>query len=196
MKKSKKVLSIILNTLLWIVILVAAGVTIVSLNTKEKGVANVAGYIPFSIQTGSMEDYIKKGDLIITQKYNTDTELKTGDVISFFAFEQDTKIIKTHRIIEIKNNGGVLSYVTKGDNNPTKDDVEVAPGDVISIYTGTRIGILGYVLSFLKSKYGFLICIILPLFAIFVYQLYKFIAIIIDEKKKKALKEIAEAKKK
>lgn len=195
MKKSKKVFSIILNVLLWIIIFVAAGVTIVSLSTKEKGVANVAGYIPFSIQTGSMEDYIKKGDLIITKKYESDIELKKGDVISFFAFEQDTKIIKTHRIEEVKNNNGILTYVTKGDNNPERDDVEVASGDIISIYTGTRIGILGYVLSFLKSKYGFLICIILPLFSIFVYQLYKFIAIIIDEKKKKALKEIEEAKK-
>lgn len=196
MKKSKKVSTIILNVILWIVILVAAGVTIVSLSTKEKGVANVAGYIPFSIQTGSMEDYIKKGDLIITKKYDSTEELKVGDVISFYAFEQDTKIIKTHRIVEVKNNNGIYSYVTKGDNNPVKDDVEVASGDIISTYTGTRIGILGYVLSFLKSKYGFLICIILPLFAIFVYQLYKFIALIIDEKKKKAIKEIEAAKKK
>ena len=88
----------------------------------------------------------------------------------------------------------MLSYTTKGVNNPVEDEVEVAPGDIISVWEGTRIGLIGYLLSFLKSKYGFLICIILPLFGIFAYQLYKFVALIIDEKKREAIREIEKAK--
>lgn len=193
--KDNKVFKVILNVMLGIIIVIAAIITIVSLNTKEKGVANINGYIPFSIQSSSMEKAIHKGDLIITKKYNSE-ELKVGDVISFFSLEQNIKIIKTHRIIEIVKDGGMTSYVTKGDNNELPDAVKVAPGDVVARYDGKKIEKVGYVLDFFKSKYGFLFCIILPIFIFFIYQLYTFIELVVEVKKEQAIKEIKEVTKK
>lgn len=190
-----KTLKILLNVIIGLIIIVAAVVTIVSLSTRENGVADVNGYIPFSIQTASMEPTIKVGDLIITKKYD-DQKLKVGDIISFASVEQEKTIIKTHRIKEINTTGDLTSYVTKGDNNEAIDEVEVAPGDIIAVYDGTKYAHLGTILDFFKSKYGFLFCIILPLFIFFLYQLYSFITLIIEVKKDKAIKEINDASKK
>ncbi|MDD2377688.1 MAG: signal peptidase I [Bacilli bacterium] len=182
-KTGKKVLSVILNILLWLVIIIAAVVTIISLNTREKGVSNVAGYIPFSIQSDSMKPELSTGDLIITKKYDGETKLKEGDIISYFTIEQDKKIIITHRITQVIDVNGMISYVTKGDNNDAVDPTQVVAGDIISVYDDFRIAKIGYALTFLKSKVGFFVCIILPLFGFFVYQLYGFIMLLIDSKK-------------
>lgn len=185
-KAKKKVLSILFNVLIWVVILIASSVTIISISSKDRGVANILGKVPLSIQTNSMEPGIKVGDLILTSKYENQ-ELKKDDIISFFAQEQDKLIVKTHRIIEVKSNSGITNYVTKGDNNPTRDERDVEIGDIISIYSGRRVPFLGKVLDFLKSQWGFFIFIVLPLFVFFIYQLYTFIILVIESKKEQII---------
>lgn len=196
----KKTLSLIADIALVVFIVLAAVMTVISLSTKERGVTVIGNYIPFNIQTDSMNPTIKPGDLIITKKYAGE-KIKVNDIISFFAIEQDTTIIKTHRVIKINDNNGTISYVTKGDNTPGEDNVEVTKNDIVSVYSsdsydGMKLPIMGRVFSFLKSQLGFLFCIILPLLIFFLYQLYKFITIIIDEKKKETIKEIEEIKNK
>jgi len=174
----KKQFKIILNIFIWVFIVIAAAITIISLNTKEKGVSNFFGYIPLSIQSASMEPAILTGDLIVSEK--TDVKaLKEGDVISFFSMEKDKIVIITHRIKEIKNDNGVMSFVTKGDNNELADAKEVAPGDIVAKFGTIKISKGGYLLDFFKSKLGFFICIILPLFIIFVFQLVNFVLIMV-----------------
>lgn len=178
----KKIGNAIIDILFFIVIIFAIIMIMLSVNSDNNGVATLFGYIPFSIQSGSMEPTIMKGDLIVVKQAEDNTKLEKDDVISFFALEEKTKIIKTHRIIEVKHNGAMTSYVTKGDNNPVEDEIEVAPGDIIGKYTDFKINKLGSIYDFLNSKYGFLICIIIPLFIFFVYQIYKFIILIIEMK--------------
>ena len=181
-KKSNGILSIFINVIFFFVIIIAAVITVISLNTKQE-VANVMGYIPFSVQTPSMEKTIMTGDFILTKDINKiDGELKENDIISFKALEQGKKIIKTHRIIEIKKEGNIVSYVTKGDNNDIEDAVTVQPGDVVSLYEGTRVPMLGYAMDFFRSKYGFLFGIILPIFIFFIYQLYVFMELLVELK--------------
>lgn len=177
----RKQFKVILNIIIWIFILVAAAITILSLNTKEKGISNLLGYIPLSIQSASMEPAINTGDLIISKK--TDYQnLKAGDVISFFSIENGKVIVITHRIVEVKTNNSVTSFVTKGDNNLVNDTNEVAPGDIVSKYEGIKIPAGGHILDFFKSKVGFFVCIILPLFVIFIYQLINFVLLMVRMK--------------
>lgn len=200
MKTFKKVLKVIGDIALTMFILLAAIVTIISLNTKDRGVTNISGKVLLNIKTDSMQPAINPGDLIITKKYDGE-DIKINDIISFFAFEQNTTIIKTHRVIEIKNIDGTITFTTKGDNAVGQDEVELTKNDIVSIYdssdyNGIRIPLIGGLFSFLQTQVGFLIFIILPLLAFFIYQLYKFIAVIIEEKKKESIREIEEAKKK
>lgn len=200
MKKLKKILTIIGDVALVIFILLAAIITIISLNTKDRGVTNISGRVLLNIQTDSMKPTINPGDLIITKQYNGE-EIKEGDIISFFAFEQDTTIIKTHRVIEVNNTNGTITFTTKGDNSVAQDQIELTKNDIVAIYesndyNGTKVPFIGKIFSFLQSQVGFLLCIIFPLLIFFIYQLYKFIETIIDEKKKESLREIEEARKK
>lgn len=186
-QRGKKVFKIILNIFMVLIILVASIVTIVSLSTKEKGIANIFGYIPLSIQSESMKSAINKGDLIITKKYNQGN-VKKNDIIAFLSIEQEKTIIKTHRIIEIKEVNGNEVYVTKGDNNNQVDEQTVSKNDIVSVYTGKKISYAGTMLDFFKSQLGFMLCIILPLFALFIYQLYDFITVVIESKKNEVTK--------
>lgn len=192
MKKKGKLRKLSLNILIWLIVLVAAFVTIVSISSRDNnGVANFMGFMPLSIQSGSMEPTIKIGDLILTKKYDGKTKLEEQDIITFVSDEYRDKngnpTVITHRIIDIKENGGMISYVTKGDHNPLQDNRDAQPGDIISVYTGKKIGFVGKILDFLKSQWGFFIFIVLPLFIFFVYQLYTFIVLVIDSKKEQII---------
>ncbi len=187
-KPTKKKLSIVFDILTWAIVIVSVFVTVLSLSTKDKGVSSVFGKILLSIQSNSMEPTIMTGDLIITDDYKQQI-LNEQDIISFFSVEEGYRIIKTHRIVEVKNIDGIITYVTQGDNNPVPDGVEVPPGDIVSVYHGLKINSIGKVLDLLKSKWGFFIFIIVPLFIFLIYQFYVFIVLIIENKKEQIIKE-------
>lgn len=200
MKKLKKILKIIGDVALVVFILLAATVTVISLNTKDRGVTNVFGKVLLNVQTDSMKNTINPGDLIIAKKYDGE-EIKKNDIISFFSFEKDATIIKTHRVIEINNINGTITFTTKGDNAAGEDSLQLTKNDIVAVYktdnyNGFKIPLVGKILSFLQTQTAFLFCIVFPLLIFFIYQLYKFIEIIIDEKKKETLREIEEARKK
>lgn len=186
----KKILSILGNILLVVVILIAVLMTFASLNTNENGLPEIGGYMVMNIQSGSMEPTIMTGDLIITKEISDKRTIKKGDVVSFVQYEDDTPIIVTHRITAVNDNFGDISYTTKGDSNKTVDEKNITPSAIVAKYDGFRIPILGYIFSFLSGRLGFFIFIILPLFALFVYQLYKFITAIIEDKKQELIAKI------
>lgn len=187
----KKLLSILFDIVIVIIIVLAVLLTFMSLNTNDKGITSIKGYMFFNIQTDSMEPTIKVGDLIISRESNFD-DVKVGDVISFLAKEEDETIIKTHRVTIVDEVDGIISLTTKGDHNDTVDSLAVERDSFVGVYEGKRVSKLGGVFTFLQSRFGFFLFIILPLFAVFVYQLYKFIAVIVDGKKREI---IAQAKK-
>ena len=80
----KKVLGYVGDFLLVLVVIIAIAITFISLNSDDRGISNIGGYMPFNIQTASMEPTIKTGDLIITQEADFDS-LEVGDIISFLS---------------------------------------------------------------------------------------------------------------
>ena len=70
--------------------------------------------------------------------------------------------------------------MTKGDNNPTEDTIEVYPGDIIGQWTGVKISRFGSAMRFLRTKTGFFICILIPMALFFLFELYKFIVVIVE----------------
>lgn len=88
-------------------------------------------YQALTIGSGSMSPKIEKGDIVILKKVKK-SELKTinkGDVL---VYNHDDKII-VHRVVEILNANGQTSFITKGDNNDTKDSWVIKEDEVIGI---------------------------------------------------------------
>lgn len=192
-EKVKKVLSIVSTTLIVILIILAAVVSFLFYNAKSKGdVPSTFGLTAFSIQTDSMEDEIKEGDFIIGKKCDTST-LEVGDVITFFTVsDAGEHYINTHRIVDVIETSSGLLFETKGDNAPDNDPRKVYEGDVISEYTGFRIPLLGYILTFLSTQLGFFLCIILPILLYTIWQVYKLIAVVMHNQKVQMIKEVNE----
>ena len=193
----KKILSIALNTLIWLFVIFSLVITILvfSAQGSKDGVPSLFGKSLITISTDSMEPTYKVGDLVFMEKLS-DKEienLQPGQIITFRApIDIDGDGIKgdinTHRIEKVEGN----SFITKGDHNLIPDN---EGDDPYTVHTSEVIGLctedgkldgVGNVISFLRSSLGFFLCIVLPLILFFLYELYNFISIIVSEKAKKA----------
>lgn len=195
MKSAKKWLGIAGNVLLWVFVAFAVVITILvfAANANKDGIPSIGGKSPISVLTDSMAPTFRAGDLIICDML-TDAEkssLEVGDVITYYVDLDGDRIneINSHRITEKYDDGGYVYYITQGDNketNPTPDANPVSYDKVICRYTGKRIPGLGAFLSFLQTSLGFLLVIVLPLVAFFIYELYRFISALLEVRGKKA----------
>ena len=196
-QKTKKILALVANVLVWAFLLLSILTTVLVFTAQgsEDGVPAVFGKSLISVTTYSMEDTLMKGDLILLEKLPTGDSkrnLPIGTIITYHApidIDGDGNIgdINTHRIVGIEGN----SYITQGDNkltNPVPDNQGDHPyvvyfTDVIGIVDPEdRIGGLGGVIAFLHSSLGFFLCIVLPLALFFLYELYRFISLVISER--------------
>lgn len=205
--KTKKIIDIVVNVVLWLFVIFSIFVTVVAVSVDKDGenVPIVGGKCYLTVLSTSMEGKkpdgiaadkpsgFNKGDLIVAKYIGKDSDAKTklgiGDVISFrFDVNNDGKIDKgelnTHRIVDLVKDGegNVTGYITKGDNNLTNDANPVYFGDIVAVYSGRRLAGIGNVLTFLSSKLGFGLCIILPLFLFFAYELFVFIKTLLTVK--------------
>ena len=196
--KKKKVTNIIGDVFVAIVMIISVLVTILTLSSVKSSskMPNLFGRMFFSVQSDSMAPQFVKGDLLLVKPYKGQ-ELKINDIVSFRTLKDNKVIINTHRIVDVvKYDADTVVYSTKGDNAPMKDTIQISKGDIVGVYEadskdGAKISGLGSVLDFLKSKNGFLFCIIVPLTFLFVFQLYRFIRTLIDSRTEKAKEEIS-----
>ena len=181
----KKVLKIIVNALSWLILAFALLVTILVFSSgRNNGVANLFGYIPLTVESDSMLPTFAQGDLIICKEIDDLTTLKENDVITFWTIIDGKKVKNTHRIITINEfESGTRSFVTRGDNNPINDEIPAYAGDLIGRWTEVRISGLGTVMNFLRTKTGFFVCILIPMAIFFLFELYKFIVVLIEIKR-------------
>ena len=89
--------------------------------------------------------------------------LKKGDVISFFDPAGNGSTITSHRVVEVINEDGKISFKTKGDNNNTEDILAVPAENLVGIYTGFRIAGAGRIAMFMQTTWGLIICVVLPI---------------------------------
>ena len=183
MKVVKRLGTVVLSIVLWIVILVAALYAFTTMATRDnQNVANILGYTPLVVKSDSMAPTFSAGDLIFIKKCDTST-LGEGDIICFHTIIENEYALNTHRIKSIETVGDARSYTTIGDNNNGVADLHViSDGDIVGKYVGHLQGV-GKVMDFLSSSTGFLIVIVLPMLLFFIYQVYHLIMISIRLKK-------------
>ena len=176
MQSVKKVASIALSVVMWIIILVAALYAFTTLATREDGsVSNIAGFTPLTVQSDSMSPTFNKGDLIVIQKCDT-SKLEVGDIVTFHTIIDNEYALNTHRIAAIDEVNGMRSFTTKGDDNDVADTHIISDGDIVGKYV-FALPQMGKVMDFLSSSMGFLIVIVLPMLLFFIYQVYHLIVV-------------------
>lgn len=128
---------------------------------NKSEVPSFAGYLPMIVMTGSMEPEIMGGDLIICKTAEAE-DISKGDVISFFDPEGSGTSVVTHRVTEVINEDGEISFRTKGDANLIEDKTAVPAKNLVGVYK-TRIPYAGNVSMFMQSTAGLIVCVILPI---------------------------------
>ena len=110
-----------------------------------------------------MEDYPNNSLLIIKEDQRN---VKLNDEVFYYYENNDNNSVKYGKITAINNN----SYTIEGE--------EIEKNMIISSKeNASKISVLGPIISILTSRYGYLLLIILPILAAFIYQ----VALIIKE---------------
>lgn len=116
------------------------------------------GYEAKQVLSGSMEPVIPTGSIAIMNKSYKLNELKAGSIITFT--KEDHSV--THRIVNIYNPDGKMSFITQGDKNQFPDKEAVLPQQITGLYTGIVIPKAGMLLNFINTKTGTIFFIIFP----------------------------------
>ncbi|MDD2823108.1 MAG: signal peptidase I [Candidatus Daviesbacteria bacterium] len=147
MKKAGKILyGIVLITLILV-----AGLTAFSALTIR------GSYKLMIVQSGSMEPFIKTGSIVVIKP---EDNYQIGDVITF-KDPGKPKITVTHRINEIQNESGMISFITKGDANKSSDAAKISKNQILGKEI-LSIPWIGYLINFAKTSQGLIILVIIP----------------------------------
>lgn len=195
-KAIKKIGSAVITIFVVVLVLFSIIISISSITAKaNNGVPDLFGYTPFSVQTNSMKPTISKGDYIFVEKCDAEA-LEVGDIVTYFTIIEGQRVVNTHRIVNVIDDGSMIQYQTQGDNretNPEPDELLVAPGDVIGEYKGTRVPKMGAVIDYLSTQTGFFLVILLPVLLYTLYQIFNLIRVIMYNHKVEVINAANEA---
>ncbi|TFD74572.1 signal peptidase I [Cryobacterium sp. Sr8] len=92
-------------------------------------VPKVAGGVPLTVLTSSMEPRLPPGTLIVVRPVNPD-DLRIGDVVTYQIQSGKPGVI-THRIIAVASSSdGSRSFTLQGDNNGAPDSEQVIEAQI------------------------------------------------------------------
>jgi signal peptidase I len=104
------------------------------------------------ILSSSMSPAAEPGDAFITINKAAST-LKVGDIVTLR--ETDSGAFFAHRIVEIREQSGLLRIVTKGDANQLSEENPYMVSGLVEVpMTVMRVKYIGYVLAYLTSLQG------------------------------------------
>ena len=120
------------------------------------------------IVTGSsMEPNIKPGDVIIVKETDLNN-IEIGDIITY-----DRGSIRiTHRVIDKRVSDGDVSFITKGDATEGPDLRPVSADSVLGEMM-FKIPMMGYVILYAGTLYGFIALVIIPSVLLIAIELKK-----------------------
>lgn len=111
------------------------------------------------VEGNSMNPAISDDDAVFVTSADP-SSLEVGDIVIFSDPDAPTQDIM-HRIVSIEEESGDTCIVTKGDANDVADPYLI-PADKVSGKVSMVLPKAGFVLEFLRTPPGFIICVIIP----------------------------------
>ena len=164
-KKFLNSIGLAICVLLSLVIIINVTMIVKSYLYPDK-VPDFMGYKPFIVLSGSMEPTILTGDIVLT-KITAAEDIAQNDIITF-RVDRDTAV--THRVTEVVQEDGNITFLTKGDANVGSDATVITPEMLEGKYLG-RVAGLGHLAIFLQTPMGLLIFVVTPLCLFIVYDM-------------------------
>ena len=143
---------------------------IVQIYILKEEVPNICGYFPLISLEEESSIHIEKGDFIICRKFDDDEvehidEIMEGKLVTHFADDsRDTMCIAP--LISVDGNDAIM-------RSPRNQQIYKLPVDEVVGEYRFSIPLLGYVIYFLSTIPGFLICVVIPTIVFTELYLYK-----------------------
>ncbi|MGB9793121.1 MAG: signal peptidase I [Thermacetogeniaceae bacterium] len=115
------------------------------------------GFGVHPVLSGSMEPTLKVGGVIVTRQVSL-KEVREGDIISY----KRNGVPITHRVIDIKEQGGKVVFRTKGDANEDPDPYTVVPKGERIAKTVLFIPYFGFLAGLMRKRMNFLLLVGAP----------------------------------
>lgn len=140
----------------------------------------------YVIVSPSMVPNINVYDAVITMRVS-ESKIELYDIITFLSEKINTNGTPiTHRVVGILETAdGERAYRTKGDANDSEDRAIIKQSEVLGKVL-FKIPMIGYVKTFLSSKFGWFVVIIVPCVLIIGYDILKLIGVINKKEEKTA----------
>lgn len=128
---------------------------------------NLIPFNIFIITSGSMNPAVPAGSLVLTQQLG---QYQIGDIISFT--QPNRSNLVTHRVVGTNQSG--TTFVTQGDAN---EDPDPAPIPQINVQGKVLYYLphIGQLISWLQTKTGILLGILLPASLLIVWEVFQLI---------------------
>ncbi len=145
---------------------------------------SIAGHQMYIVLGGSMSPAFEAGSLAIIKPVDT-RGIVIGDIITYRSASGGDGLT-THRVMENHDNGGQLSFTTRGDANEINDHEPVLARSILGrvIYA---IPYAGFVMNFAQTKTGLILMVIIPGILIIFFELRYLLRYADDTEKKKAV---------
>lgn len=183
--KTLTIVGIVLCVLLIPMLIINCTLIVQSFVNKDE-VPGIAGFMPFIVQSESMEPVIMTGDIIVVKEVaDADkANLNVGDIITFYDPAGNGTMVVTHRIMAKEVKDGKTFYTTAGDYNLVKNggnaenkkgyDTKPLPAEmIIGTYTNVRVPFAGHIAMFMQTTGGLITCIVVPLVLLVAYELIR-----------------------
>lgn len=197
----KKIFFAIIDIISVLIIAAAIFVLCIVLMTTPGKPPQIMGYTALRITTGSMAPTYGIDTMVIVKDTKA-SEIQEGDVISFYSTDPSLDgAVNTHRVVEVHEENGARTFVTKGDKNNVVDAYDVEEKYLIGkvVYASKLLGKLSRLVS---NPIVFLPVILIPLAVILISNLVNTLVLakkIAREEEetavREAIKEIREKKK-
>ena len=135
---------------------------------------------PIDGTTAKYVENTKSGDLLIVK---SSTDIVKGDRIYYYATVNDRYVIRTGIVENIqKDDYNSLYTIDTLVSGNKKTKLNVAQTRTLGKYANAMGG-LGSIMSFLVTRIGFLLFVLLPILLVFVYQIYEFVIVLNYERR-------------
>lgn len=177
--KNKNIIKIILGIIKSIAtFFIVCVFSIIFLQRVSNNSINLAGFSIYTVVTESMYPKYKVYDMILVKSVDTKS-IKVHDDVVYKGEKSDFQgKIVTHRVEDITEDNGVLTFTTKGINNDIEDPLvneNQIMGKVVH-----KLLLLSLISKVINNTYGFYFLIFVPLVVVIFLEVMESI----EEKKK------------
>ena len=172
----KKVLERVWDVIQFFIICYVVIVTIFIFSENKFGYPQIGDFTitPITEESHKNLDKFNVGDLMIIQGSKN---AKVGDVVFYYEFTSNDYEIKYDKLVDVSRDRTIYTVGV--------DEVKTISRDRIIGTRSYKYVFIGKVFSLYQSKKGFIFGVILPIFIVFAYHLYKYLYLFFKNRNRK-----------